>query len=77
MTLAEHHRIRRAVFVDEQRLFDDDDADAYDASPSTVHVLGLVRGEPVEYPQFADGVRAQQVLHGIVESMRTKAWVEV
>lgn len=57
--LAAHHRIRQAVFVDEQRLFDDDDADAHDACPSTVHVLGLVRGEPVGtvrlYPFGEDG----------------------
>ena len=45
--LAEHHRIRRAVFVHEQRLFDGDDADGHDASPATVHVLGLVGGVPV------------------------------
>ncbi len=43
---AEHHRIRRQVFVEEQRLFVGDDVDAYDAHPSTVHVLGLVDGRP-------------------------------
>lgn len=57
--LAEHHRIRRAVFVHEQRLFRDDDADPYDASPSTLHVLGLVDGVPVGtvrlYPVGEDG----------------------
>ena len=42
--LAAHHAIRRAVFVDEQRLFDPDDLDAYDVSGATVHVLGLVDG---------------------------------
>lgn len=58
--LAEHHRIRREVFVHEQRLFADDDTDAHDASPSTVHVLGLVDGAPAGtvrlYPVGADGM---------------------
>lgn len=44
--LAEHHRIRREVFVHEQQLFVGDDVDAHDAHPSTVHVLGLVAGRP-------------------------------
>ena len=44
--LAEHHRIRREVFVQEQRLFVGDDVDAYDANPSTVHLLGFVDGRP-------------------------------
>ena len=43
---AEHARIRREVFVAEQGLFDRDDRDAYDDDPATVHVLGLVGGEP-------------------------------
>ncbi len=58
--LAEHHRIRREVFVHEQRLFVDDDADAHDAAPSTVHVLGMVDGLPAGtvrlYPVGEDGV---------------------
>ena len=57
--LAEHHWIRRAVFVQEQRLFVDDDVDAHDDSPLTVHVLGLVGGLPVGavrlYPVGEDG----------------------
>lgn len=44
--LAEHHRIRRAVFVAEQGLFSCDDRDAHDDLASTVHVLGLVDGAP-------------------------------
>ena len=41
-----HLAIRRAVFVAEQGLFDGTDADEHDDDPSTVHVLGFVRGEP-------------------------------
>ena len=44
--LAAHHRIRRAVFVAEQGLFAGTDRDEHDAEPSTVHVLGLVDGQP-------------------------------
>jgi putative N-acetyltransferase (TIGR04045 family) len=43
---AEHACIRREVFVAEQGLFAGDDADAYDDDPATVHVLGLVGGQP-------------------------------
>jgi putative N-acetyltransferase (TIGR04045 family) len=34
------------VFVTEQGLFEADDSDAYDDDPTTVHVLGLVGGQP-------------------------------
>ncbi len=44
--LAAHHDIRRAVFVDEQAVFDGSDVDAHDADPATLHVLGLVDGIP-------------------------------
>jgi putative N-acetyltransferase (TIGR04045 family) len=44
--LAAHHRIRRAVFCTEQQLFDATDHDGHDDDPATVHVLGLVDGEP-------------------------------
>jgi putative N-acetyltransferase (TIGR04045 family) len=44
--LAAHHRIRRAVFCAEQHLFDGTDRDVHDDDPTTVHVLGLVGGEP-------------------------------
>ena len=58
--LAAHHAIRRAVFVDEQRLFDPDDLDAYDVSGATVHVLGLVDGLAAGavrlYPLAGDGL---------------------
>ena len=43
--LATHFLLRRQVFVDEQRLFDDD-RDAHDEDPATVHVLGFVDGVP-------------------------------
>jgi putative N-acetyltransferase (TIGR04045 family) len=42
----EHLRIRRAVFVEEQGLFDLTDVGPQDADPRTVHVLGLVDGVP-------------------------------
>lgn len=42
--LALHHRIRRQVFVEEQRLFVDNDRDGHDEDPLTVHVLGHVDG---------------------------------
>jgi putative N-acetyltransferase (TIGR04045 family) len=44
--LAAHQRIRRAVFVLEQGLFDGTDADEHDDDPTTVHVIGFVDGEP-------------------------------
>jgi len=44
--LAAHREIRRAVFVAEQRVFADSDADRHDAGPRTLHVLGLVGGVP-------------------------------
>jgi putative N-acetyltransferase (TIGR04045 family) len=44
--LAEHLRIRRAVFVLEQGLFDDSDRDEHDDDAATVHVLGFVDGLP-------------------------------
>ena len=42
--LVEHLRIRRAVFVDEQRLFEQSDVGPQDHDPRTVHVVGLVDG---------------------------------
>ncbi|WP_308259493.1 MSMEG_0567/Sll0786 family nitrogen starvation N-acetyltransferase [Pseudonocardia sp. H11422] len=43
---AAHHDIRRAVFVAEQGVFAENDYDAHDADPRTLHVLGLVGGVP-------------------------------
>ena len=39
-----HMAIRRAVFVDEQGLFDVSDTDEYDQDPTTLHVLGFWAG---------------------------------
>ena len=44
--LAAHREIRRAVFVAEQHVFAESDADVHDEDPSTLHVLGLVDGVP-------------------------------
>jgi putative N-acetyltransferase (TIGR04045 family) len=57
--LATHHRIRHAVFVAEQRLFQLDDRDVHDADAATIHVLGLDDGVPAGtvrlYP-LGDGI---------------------
>jgi putative N-acetyltransferase (TIGR04045 family) len=39
--LAEHHRIRRAIFVEAQGLFDADDRDEHDDRADTLHVVAL------------------------------------
>lgn len=44
--LEAHLAIRRAVFVAEQGVFAESDADARDEDPATLHVLGLVDGVP-------------------------------
>ncbi|MDF2977455.1 MAG: hypothetical protein K0S40_2183 [Actinomycetospora sp.] len=41
---AEHHRIRHAVFVDEQAVFAASDLDAHDARPDVLHVVAWVDG---------------------------------
>ena len=46
LELAEHHRIRRAVFVQEQPLFIGDDLDVHDVEAGVVHLLGFVHEEP-------------------------------
>ncbi len=43
---ATHHRIRHAVFVEEQGLFRGDDRDVHDSQPATIHVLGFADGVP-------------------------------
>ncbi|MDN5916672.1 MAG: GNAT family N-acetyltransferase [Pseudonocardia sp.] len=45
--LAEHHRIRHAVFVGEQAVFTGSDVDAHDARDDVVHVLAWSDGVPV------------------------------
>jgi putative N-acetyltransferase (TIGR04045 family) len=44
---AEHHHIRRAVFVEEQGLFSDSDVDQHDARDDVVRVLALRGDQPV------------------------------
>jgi putative N-acetyltransferase (TIGR04045 family) len=39
--LAEHFRIRRAIFVDAQALFEHDDRDQHDDDPATLHVVAM------------------------------------
>ncbi|GAA4909889.1 putative N-acetyltransferase (TIGR04045 family) [Actinomycetospora succinea] len=43
---AAHHRVRRAVFVDEQGIFAGDDLDSHDARDDVLHVVARV-GEDV------------------------------
>ncbi len=40
--VAEHHRVRRAVFVTEQRIFTDNDVDAHDARDDVLHVVARI-----------------------------------
>jgi putative N-acetyltransferase (TIGR04045 family) len=42
--VAEHHRIRRTVFVVEQGVFADSDLDAHDARADVLHVVARVEG---------------------------------
>lgn len=44
---AAHHRIRHAVFVDEQAIFDGSDLDDHDAQDNVVRVLAMRGDEPV------------------------------
>jgi putative N-acetyltransferase (TIGR04045 family) len=44
---AEHHRIRRAVFVDEQGIFAGSDVDEHDAEDDVVRVVALRGDRPV------------------------------
>jgi putative N-acetyltransferase (TIGR04045 family) len=58
--LAAHHAIRRAVFVDQQRLFEHDDRDARDGDPATLHAVGYagdeITGAVRLYPLDDDGL---------------------
>jgi putative N-acetyltransferase (TIGR04045 family) len=45
--LAMHHRIRHAVFVDEQAIFTDSDIDQHDGRDDVVRVLALKGSQPV------------------------------
>jgi len=42
-----HHRIRRAVFVEEQGIFPESDIDEHDARDDVVRVLAVKGGQPV------------------------------
>jgi putative N-acetyltransferase (TIGR04045 family) len=42
--LAAHRAVRRAVFVDEQEMFADDDRDGRDLLRSTLHAIGVADG---------------------------------
>ena len=57
--LAEHLRIRRAIFVEAQGLFDSDDRDAHDDRDETVHVVAMTPlgcvGAVRLYPIDAEG----------------------
>lgn len=57
--LAEHHRIRHAVFVGEQGVFSESDVDAVDARQDVLHVLAFAGNEAVGtvrlYPLDPDG----------------------
>jgi putative N-acetyltransferase (TIGR04045 family) len=44
---AAHHRIRRAVFVEEQAIFPESDIDEHDARDDVVRVLAVKSGRPV------------------------------
>ncbi|GAB3160626.1 MSMEG_0567/Sll0786 family nitrogen starvation N-acetyltransferase [Microbispora hainanensis] len=45
--LAQHVRIRQAVFVEEQGLFEQTDQDEFDRDPTTHHVVGYANGVPI------------------------------
>ncbi|MEV7969746.1 MSMEG_0567/Sll0786 family nitrogen starvation N-acetyltransferase [Sphaerisporangium sp. NPDC088356] len=45
--LAQHARIRHAVFVEEQGLFERTDQDGFDRDPTTHHVVGYANGVPI------------------------------
>lgn len=40
-------------------------------------IARAIRGETVDYPTFADGIVAQRMVNGVLESMRRAAWVEL
>jgi predicted dehydrogenase len=47
------------------------------APPSPGAIVSAIRGQPVDYPTFADGVRAQRVLGALFDSMQSNAWQKV
>lgn len=47
------------------------------APPSPGAIVHAIRGAKVDFPTFADGVRAQRVLGALLDSMKSKAWQPV
>jgi predicted dehydrogenase len=47
------------------------------APPSPGAIVAAIRGQKVDYPTFADGLRAQRVLGAIVDSIASGAWQSV
>jgi putative N-acetyltransferase (TIGR04045 family) len=73
--LAAHFRLRRAVFVTEQALFDEHDRDERDLDPRTLFAIGLVAGEPCGavrlYPLDPDGEEWKGDRLAVLPSHRT------
>jgi predicted dehydrogenase len=44
------------------------------APPSPGAIVQAIRGNKVDFPTFADGVRAQRVLGALLDSMKSNAW---
>jgi putative N-acetyltransferase (TIGR04045 family) len=74
--LAAHHRIRREVFVREQRLFAESDRDRYDYSASVIRVLGHCAGAAAGtvrlYPLDRSGGRWQGDRLAVLPAYRTR-----
>ncbi len=47
------------------------------APPTPGAIVPAIRGEKVDFPTFADGLKAQRVLGALLDSMRTGAWQAV
>jgi predicted dehydrogenase len=45
--------------------------------PSPGAIVPAIRGEKVEFPTFADGLKAQRVLGAILDSMKSGAWEKI
>lgn len=73
--LEAHFALRRAVFVDEQKLFALDDRDERDSRSTTLHAVGLVDGVPCGavrlYPLGAAGVQWKGDRLAVVSELRT------
>lgn len=71
-----HHRIRHAVFVEEQAIFAATDVDAHDAEPSTLKVLahyrGIAAGAVRLFPLDAEGTRWQGDRLAVLGDYRTR-----